>query len=69
MEHLTYSLWFTLVWWTALVALVLTIDWIAPNEAKRKQREHVVKHGTISDTYFFIYIPAIAILLEYLIMR
>ena len=58
MEHLVYSLWFTLVWWILLISASL---YMMANE-----------YGweiSINLIFVFISIPAIAILLEYLIMR
>lgn len=59
MEILNYSLWFTLAFWSLSITLVVLIS-----------KEH---DGAIAgnDVLFvlFIVIPAIAMLLEYLIVR
>ena len=69
MEMLNYSLWFTLIWWTTIVGIVIVSYYITPNHIKEKSIENAKRYGTISDIYFIVYIPSIAILLEYLIVR
>ena len=55
MEILTYSLWFTLFWWSSTI--FHTTTW----GSEAIEFDEIIPH--------FIGIPAITILLEYLIMR
>lgn len=59
MEMLTYSLWFTLVWW-----------WISIILTHRLSKEHDgAVNGNDILLVLFVIIPSIAILLEYLMVR
>jgi len=60
MEILTYSLWFTLFWW---VICVYSVGWNTSN-IKTMQSSNYFRLLLLS-----IFIPAISMLLEYLIVR
>ena len=57
MGHLSYSLWFTLVWWSFSI-----LDF----EFNSHMQDTV---ETLKRIAIMVFIPAIAVLLEYLIMR
>ena len=59
MEMLTYSLWFTLVWWITSTVLI-TYKMVERTDGS------ITWYGFVND---IIVLPAIAILLEYLIVR
>lgn len=64
MEMLNYSLWFTLVWWCFSLFVLYAIQ----DEMRRRGFKNVeVANDSIITMY--IIVPAIAILLEYLIVR
>lgn len=59
MEMLNYSLWFTLAWWVFVIIVLYKVQEDNPNST--------IENNVIFTGY--ILIPAIAILLEYLIVR
>jgi len=58
MEILTYSLWFTLIWWCVFFR-------VFTKEEKNNQRST----GALGFHLIMFYVPLGAILLEYLIVR
>lgn len=59
MEILAYSLWFTFIWWVLSITVVYGVS---------KDRNGAIAGNDVLVVGFLI-IPAIAILLEYLIVR
>ena len=63
MEHLTYSIWFTLMWWLIIFSSLVEVNQKNSEDRKPEATNLEMAYGAM------IFIPAIAILLEYLIVR
>lgn len=71
MEILTYSLWFTLVWWILCIFanLIVRMEYWNRQENKHRSDKKILPLSLTVVVYDLVMIPLVAILLEYLIVR
>ena len=71
MEHLTYSLWFTFIWWlqNGISMMISIARYVNAHKEKETWEYPEYPMSFIAEFQVYILIPAPFILLEYLIVR